>query len=494
MHGLRVPTFPVRPARAWRLIGRLACGLAIIVLAGCQSASQAESDPPIPAGVAREAARLRDAALLGTDAWELTRDLVYAAGPRFAGSEGDGRAIEWSLATLESLGFSSVRVEPVRVPRWVRGEERGEVVAPVRHAVVLAALGGSVGTSDAGLEAEVVMVDSLEALAALPPGAVSGRIVFLNFPRLERSRVGAAYRDNGRLRRDGPSAAAARGASGFLMRSLGTSAARVAHTGATSYRLDAPRIPAAALSNADADLLGHLVAAGAPVRFRLSLGAESLPDADSANVIGEIPGSDLADEIVLLSCHLDSWDITPGANDDAVGCAMVIEAARRVATSGRAPRRTVRVVLFAGEEFGLAGARAYANLHAATLGRHVLAMEADFGSGRVFRLNTWLENEALPLARAAWQLLEPLGIEWGENNAFGGADLMPLRPHRVPFLDLVHDGTHYFDVHHTIDDTLDKVDRRDVDVNVAAYAVITYLAANVPANFGRAPAAGARPD
>lgn len=462
----------------------------LAALAGCDRSPPAA--PLIPADLRAAAETLRDEAVAGTDAWELTRSLVYEVGPRFAGSDGDRRAVAWAVAKLDELGFSNVRAEPVRVPQWVRGHERGAIVAPVHQPVVLAALGGSIGTPGEGVEAEVVAVDSLEALAALDPAAVSGRIVFVNPPRPVRSRDGSAYRTAVRMRSQAPSAAAALGASAVLIRSVGTSSARVAHTGATTYALDAPRIPAAALSNADADLLGHLLAegnlaGGEPVRFHLSLGATTLPDTESANVIGEIPGTDLADEIVLLACHLDSWDLTPGANDDAVGCGMMIEAARRAANTWPAPRRTLRVVLYADEEFRLSGARAYAARHADTFAQHALAMEADFGSGRIWRFDTWLEPDALPLAREMWEILAPLGIAWGENTAFGGADLMPLRPHRVPFFSLVHDGTNYFDIHHTIDDTMERVDRTDVDFNVAAYAVTAYLAATLPEGLGRAP-------
>jgi len=468
---------------------------ALLVLAGSlglpmlSAAADEHSSPGVqlPAELMREAARLRDEALTGTGGWELTRSLVYAAGPRLAGSEGDKRAVAWALATLEEHGFSAVRAERVRVPHWVRGDEHGEIIAPVHQSVVLTALGGSVGTPDQGIEAEVVMVDSLEALAALRADTVQGRIVFMNQPRIERSRDGAGYRDTVALRSQGPSAAAKLGASAFLIRSVGTSEARVAHTGATNYSVDAPRIPAAALSNADADMLGWLVAQDEPVRFRLKLGAELLPDAESANVIGEIPGTDLADEIVLVACHLDSWDITPGANDDAVGCALMIEAARRAGQASPPPRRTIRIVFYADEEFGLSGARAYAGRYADTLARHIVAMEADFGAGRAWRFDTWVDPEARPLAKAVWQVLEPLGIEFGENNAFGGADLIPLRPHRVPFFGLAHDGTWYFDIHHTIDDTMDKVDPAEVDFNVAAYTALTYLAATIDQNFGRSP-------
>lgn len=460
--------------------------LAVVALS-CTLVAPAVAADELSPEVAATAASLRDDALKGTGAYEIVRSLTTEVGPRLAGSPGDRAAVAWGLARLEALGFENVRAEKVIVPRWERGEESGEIVAPYPQPVALAALGGSVGTPAGGIEAEVAAFPSLEALAAADPETVKGKIVYLG-PRMERAKDGSGYGRTVAIRGQGASAAAKLGAAAVIIRSVGTDDNRTPHTGAMRYEEGVPRIPAAALSNPDADLLEAQLASGKPVRFRLSLGARDLGTAESANVIGEVPGREKPEEIVLLGCHLDSWDLGTGAVDDAAGCAIVMEAARRIGELDEHPRRTVRVVLYANEEFGLSGARAYAEAHAAELDRHVLAGESDFGSGRVWRISSRVDPAALPAIAEIARLLEPLGVEPGDNQAFGGADLIPLFPARVPILGLTQDGTLYFDVHHTANDTLDKVDAKDLDQNVAAWAAVAYVAAEMPGDFGRAPA------
>jgi len=253
--------------------------------------------------------------------------------------------------------------------------------------------------------------------------------------------------------------------------------------------------PAAALSNPDADLLEAQLAGapeGNPVRFHLVLGSRALPEAESANVIGEVPGREAPGEVVVLGCHLDSWFPGTGAVDDGAGCAIMMEAARQINALPRKPRRTIRVVLFANEEFGLSGARAYAEKHAADLPKHILAGESDFGSGRVWRISSRVAPEALPLVDELQKLLAPLNVERGDNEAEGGADLSPMAPARVPVISLNQDGTDYFDWHHTANDTLDKIDPKDLDQNVAAWTAVAYAAAEMPGDFGRALEAPAR--
>jgi carboxypeptidase Q len=225
------------------------------------------------------------------------------------------------------------------------------------------------------------------------------------------------------------------------------------------------------------------------VTFHLKLTSRYLPDAEGANVIGEIRGREKPDEIVLLGCHLDSWHLGTGAIDDGAGCAIMMEAARRIGELKEKPRRTLRVVLFANEEFGLSGAQAYAKDHAAELAKHILAGESDFGSGKVWRLSSRVAPETLPAMDTIAALLAPLGIERGNNGAGGGADLSPMAPAKVPILSLGQDGTYYFDWHHTANDTLDKIDPKDLDQNVAAWAAAAWTAANMPGDFGRAPEA-----
>lgn len=432
------------------------------------------------------AATLRDKALAGTMAFEHVSSLVTEVGPRFAGSAGDAAAVRWALNRLGVLGFSRVRSQDVLVPRWVRGTAQVAIVTPFPQSLVAVAIGGSVGTADEGLEAPVLSVASLEALAALAPTAVSGKIVFID-ERMERTRDVSGYGRTVRNRSQGPSVAGHLGAAALVIRSVGTSNERVVHTGALNYRSDAPRIPAFALSNPDADLLARQLQTGKPVRMRLHSTARELPPAWSANVIGEIPGRERPDEIVLLGAHLDSWDLSPGAVDDGAGVAIVMEAARLISKLGHPPARTIRVVLFANEEFGLSGAKEYARLAGDETNRHVIALEADLGAGPVWKLQSLVAVEALPAIAGMAEMLAPLQIESAGNTATGGSDLRPLREAGVPILDLSLDATNYFDVHHTVNDTLAKIDPKALDQSVAAHAVAAWLAATKQGDFGRIP-------
>jgi Zn-dependent M28 family amino/carboxypeptidase len=251
-------------------------------------------------------------------------------------------------------------------------------------------------------------------------------------------------------------------------------------------------VPAAALAVPDADLLARLVASGQPVRFHLRLTSRVLPDATSANVIGEVRGATRPEEVVLLGAHLDSWDLGTGALDDGAGCAVVMAAAKLIAGLPRRPARTIRVVLYANEEFGLSGAGAYAEAHAAELPRHVLAVESDLGAGRVWGMLATASPAGRDFLREAARDLEPLGVEWVDAPAHGGADLGPLGTAHVPFADLAQDASEYFDYHHTADDTLDKVDPKTLAQVVAAYAVLAWRVADSDIALGPAPEAAAR--
>jgi Zn-dependent M28 family amino/carboxypeptidase len=254
-----------------------------------------------------------------------------------------------------------------------------------------------------------------------------------------------------------------------------------------AYDADVPRIPAAALANPDADAVHRLLAQGRPVRVRMKLGAQSLPDAEGANVVGDVEGSVAPGEIVLIGAHLDSWDLGRGALDDGAGCAIVLEAARQIARLPRHPRRTVRVVLFANEENGLRGARAYGAEHAAEIGAHVLAVEADLGAGRVYEARFLGDPAAAPAFRAVAAALEPLGALTSGEDAHAGADLIPLIAAGVPALDLRQDATTYFDFHHTANDTLERIHKEDLDQAAAAFAAVAYAAADAPDSYGRVP-------
>lgn len=462
--------------------------LSVCLLSVAGAGFSAPAAPPLPEALRSTASSLRDEALRGTGAYEIVRSLTVEVGPRPAGSEGDRRAVEWGLRTLRELGFANVRAEAVKVPHWEPGISTGEITAPWPQPVVLLPLGGSVGTPTEGIEAEVFAVPSFQDLEKADPAKVRGKIVFIN-KRMERRRDGSGYGEAVVGRGRGAIVAGKLGAVALVIRSVGTDDSRTPHTGAMRYEEGGPRIPAAALANPDADLLEAQIAGagGKPVRFRLILGSRSLPEAESANVIGEITGREKPEEIVLLACHLDSWFPGTGALDDAAGCAIVMEAARRIGALPRKPRRTIRVILYANEEFGLSGARAYAEKHAAELPKHILAGESDFGSGRIWKVDSRVAPETLPLFDEIAKLLLPLGVERGDNESQGGADLSPMAPAHVPLLGLNQDGTTYFDYHHTANDTLDKVDAKDLDQNVAAWAAVAYAAAEMAGDFGRAP-------
>lgn len=447
-------------------------------------AASADAQPPVSAEAVAAAEALRAAALAGTDAYEIVRSLTVEVGPRLAGSQGDRAAVAWALDQLQHRGFANVRAESVEVPHWERGVATVRIVEPYPQPLQAVALGGSVGTDENGIEGAVVEVADLDELAALPPGAVRGRIVYFS-KRMERTPDGTAYGTTVPARTRGPAEAARRGATAVLLRSVGTSTSRFGHTGQTRYEPDVPQIPALALPHADADLLEQQLADGERVVVHIHSTSRMLPAARSANVIGDVPGT--GDGIVLLGAHLDSWDLGTGAIDDAAGVAIVIAAASLIAKQPLRPARTVRVVLFANEEFGLSGANAYAGSRGEEFAAHALGIEADFGAGRIWRMNAAVADEALPAIDAIHAALAPLGIERGDTPARGGADLGPLRALGMPVMDLTHDGTTYFDYHHTADDTLDKIAPGDLDQPVAAYAVAAYLAASAAVDFGRLP-------
>lgn len=439
----------------------------------------------ISADIKKTAAELRDAAMKDTIAYDIVESLTMEVGPRSAGSAGDSASVKWAIAKLNALGFERVHADPVEVPHWDRGTLEVRITAPYAQPLVATSLGGSAGTPHEGIEAPVVRVESIQELRALTSKQLEGRIAYIDHV-MERARDGAGYGVSSRIRACGHVVAAGRGALATVIRSAGTSTHRVAHTGSMRVNGVSGTIPAVALSNADADILTYAIRSDKPVSLRLHSTARDLPMAMSANVVGEVRGSGkLADEIVILGAHLDSWDLGTGAIDDGTGVAIVMTAAKLIMDSGSKPRRTIRVVLYANEEFGLSGAKSYAAHHQDTLARHVVGLEADFGDGAVWRFSSQVAENALDIVDELHTLLEPIGIERGDNKASGGADLTPMRKAGMPVLGLTQDGTRYFDYHHTADDTLDKVVRADLNQNVAAYVTAAYVAANMERDFGR---------
>ncbi len=422
------------------------------------------------------AGQLIGAALSEGHAYARLAELTDGIGPRLSGTEGAEAAVQWAKRGFEADGVK-VWLEPVKVPRWVRGEERARVLASERfreHPLSILALGGSVGTPAGGVTAEVIEVRSLEEVATLGD-KVKGKIVFFN----HSMREAADYGKVAGLRTRGASVAAKSGAVGMLVRSLATASLRSPHTGAMRYDEGVPRVPAAAVSVEDAELL-HRLLAGGPVKLELKLGSQNLPDADSFNVVAEVKGREKPQEVVLLGAHLDSWDVGTGAHDDGAGVTMVMEAARLISKLKPAPRRTVRVVLFMNEENGLRGGKAYAEAHAAELANHVAALEMDAGGGRPLGVSFRTAPGGEELVRPWLRPLEALGAGTLLEGDAGGADISPMAPARVPFVGVRVDSSRYFDVHHSHADTLDKVDPKDLAQSTAALAWVAYVLAEVP--------------
>jgi len=430
--------------------------------------------------------RLRDIALVSRGATEIVRSLTDEVGPRPAGSLGYQAAVEWALRTLRERGFSNVRAEPVTVPHWERGEESGAVVSPVSQPLRLAALGGSIGTPPGGVTGEVVEVESLEAVDKLGRAAVAGKIVYYNVPTA-RARDGSGYGKAVAVRGAGAQRAAALGAVGVVIRSIGTDHNRLPHTGMMRREPNEPTVPAAALAVPDADLLHRLIEAHRPVALNLTLGCRWLADVESANVVGEIRGAVRPDEIVLLGAHLDSWDLGTGAIDDGAGVGIVVHAAQLLGSLPRPPERTVRVVLFANEEHGLSGGRAYALAHRAEAATHIAALEADAGTESGYALRFLGAPEAKGRMAEIAADLKSLGIDFVGDDAHGGADLGPLRALGVPMVDVAQDATTYFDYHHTANDTFDKINPQGLAQVTAAFAVIAHGIANLDGDLGRIP-------
>lgn len=427
-----------------------------------------------------DSAAIRDAALKDDVAWDFTEGLTTEVGPRPAGTPQEARARDWAVAKLKALGFSNVRAEPYVMPVWVRGRDEAKILSPFPQNLVLAALGNSGSTPDKGIEGDVVYFPTIADLEAAPAASVKGKIAFVSHD-MAATQDGSSYGYFGAARRQGPSIASKKGAIAILIRSIGTDHHRLPHTGVQMWADGVTPIPAAALSVPDAEQLARVIARGQPVKLHLTLTSKMLKDQPSGNVIAEIPGSDPAAGVVVAACHLDSWDQGTGAIDDATGCGIAAAAALQVAKAGQ-PRRTIRVLMAGAEEVGGDGARAYYKAHGAE--KHALAIESDFGADRVWRVDFKLPQGHDSLATRIAAALAPLGIGSSKQEAGGGADIAPLVKAGVPVIDLQQDGTRYFDLHHTPDDTLDKVDPAQLRQNVAAWAVTLNLIAHASETLG----------
>lgn len=423
-------------------------------------------------------ARVIAAATSDHSAWNRLALLTDTFGHRLSGSKALEDAIAWSVATMKADGFDQVWTDPVKVPKWVRGAESLDLVAPRPHRIPLLGLGLSAGTPREGIEADLLVVSSFAELERRSVEA-RGRIVLFNAPYRGYGQT-VAYRTNG------ASQAAQYGAVAMLVRSLGPDGLRTPHTGMLIYRAGVPQIPAAAISAEDAQRLARQATGGQRLRVRLKMEAHFEPDADSANVIAELRGRERPDEIVVVACHFDSWDVGTGASDDAGGCIAAWEAARLLKQLNLRPRRTVRVVLYTNEENGLRGGLDYRSRHQASLDRHVLMIESDLGvaapSGFGFSGNDTARAQVAAIA----SLLGPIGATHIGPSG-GGADIGPsVTAARIPSMSPEVDSSQYFVVHHTEADTVDRIDPTGMARHVAALAAMTYVVADMPARLGEA--------
>jgi Peptidase family M28 len=444
----------------------------------------------IPDDAVAAAIKLREQALTDSTAYDFVAALTTEIGPRLAGGVNDERAREWTVAHFKTLGFDKVWTEPVTFPKWVRRGGSAQIVAPFAQPLNILALGYSPATPKGGLSGEVVAFKNFDALKVADAASIKGKIVYIGY-RMHPTRDGHDYGTATAGRTNGPATAAKLGAKAFVLRSAGTDNDRLPHTGITHFDKGAPQIPAAALSIPDADLLERMLATGKPVTLKLDLDCGIEGDFTGANVIGQVTGTTHPDEVIAIGGHLDSWDPGTGAIDDGAGVAIAAGAAHLISTLAQKPARSIRVVAFANEEAGMFGGKAYGVAHKNEVANHIVGAESDFGSGRIWQISTKVKPESLGAVDQMMQVLAPLGVERGSGPAYGG-DYGAMGAAGMAVFSLGQDGTRYFDWHHTANDTLDKIDPKDLAQNVAVYAVFAYLAAQATGDFGSAPGAFAK--
>jgi len=418
-----------------------------------------------------------------TDRWayDFLADLTSEFGPRPAASPAALRAAQWAQQRLQRAGFDDVHLETFPVTAWTRGPESAEIVAPLHQSLAVAALGQSVATPAAGIDAEISLFKSFQGLRDAAPGSLSGKIAVVT-QRMTRTQDGSGYGAIVGMRVTGASEAARKGAIAYLIRSVGTDNHRLPHTGVMVYAKDAPKIPAAALSNPDADQLERLAANGG-VKLHLALASESHEKAQAVTVVGELRGRETADQVVLLSGHLDSWDLGTGAIDDGAGVAIAAGAGHLIGLLPQRPRRTIRVVLFGAEEIGGAS-KPYADGQGSKIGSIVIAGESDFGAGRIYQACLPGDSAGSAFGKKLAAAIEPLGVDLSKTPArHGGADIEDLVERGVPFVQFSQNGLDYFDIHHTADDTFDKIDPAELAQNVAVWASFAWLAAEDGMDF-----------
>ena len=427
----------------------------------------ASAAPAFSQTVPPQVAKLREAALGDDYAWDIVEGLTTEVGQRLAGTEAEARARDWAVKKLKAMGFANVRVEPFDMPAWTRGPESAAILGPYPQKLAITALGNSASTGPQGVTGEVVGFNSEAEFEAAPDEAVRGKIVFVSHA-MPRTQDGSSYGYFGGPRRQGPSVASRKGALAIVVRSIGTDHHRNPHAGVQQFADGVKPIPAGALAIPDAEQLQRILKRGKPVTMHLTLVSQVTPGS-SGNVIAEVPGRDPKAPPILVGGHLDSWDLGTGAIDDAAGVAIAAAAAKRIMDSGR-PLRTIRIVWFGAEEVGLFGGLDYRAKHGKE--PHYAIAESDFGADRVWKVDSKLGKDREAEAKALQLALAPLGIVPGSLEAADGSDIGPLLADGLPGVTLAQDGTHYFDLHHTPDDTLDKVDPESLRQNVAAWTTM----------------------
>lgn len=430
--------------------------------------------------------RLQQAALTSDYGYKQVAHLSNNIGPRLTGSAQAAKAVEYVANELKSIGCE-VQLEKVMVSHWVRGEETAALVQWTGMAenttqkIVLCALGASVATPAGGITAEVVAVKNFDELKALPRDKVAGKIVLFNYPydkqMAAEGRGGDAYGQAVVYRGDGPSAAARQGAVACLIRSVGGADYRIPHTGQTKYAPDAPKIPAGAVSSEDAEVIVDLVRQG-PVKMKLVLTPQTLPEVESYNVIGDIKGTEHPEQVVVVSGHLDSWDLGTGAIDDGAGVAVSMETANLIQKLKLRPKRTIRVIAWMNEENGSAGSKQYAKDHEKEMANHFAAMETDGGAGHPLGLNIKWNPELKKMLAPVAAILQESGAGALNLVEHCGADIEPMEKAGVPAFSPMQDSRFYFNYHHTAADTLDKIVPKELAENSAVVAVAAYALAN----------------
>jgi len=464
------------------ILRSLTAAAVVLTLSGLPALAQ-------DAATEARAVAIRDAAMKSNIALDYVTQLTTRFGARPAGSASEQQAAAWAADYMRAQGFQNVRIEQFPLIGWERGEESAAIVGAHAQRLVAAALGHSPATPAGGVEADIVRFTSLEALQAAPDASVRGKIVYIDLGQMYPMQDGSGYGPQTRVRGAGPAVAAAKGAAAFVMRSVGSDEDRMPHTGTTRYADGKTTVPSFALSAPDADQVSRLVEMGETVRLHLSSTARTY-ETHSQNVIGDLPGASRPNEVIVLGSHMDSWDLGTGAIDDGAGGGITLAAAKAIAESGRRPARTIRVILYGSEEVAQPtdatgnGGGVYARNQGAALDQHIIAGESDFGADHVYALRLPEGAQGSDFQKAATRVLYPIGVlPSQEVEREGGVDIGPMGPLGVPFFGLAQDGTRYFDLHHTANDTLDKIDPAQLTQNVAAWAALVWLIADSDVDF-----------